>query len=258
MRDIQDQEETRGIGLDQVGLARLAIPIRVLDRDGRAREATATVSVFVALPAGARAVHMSRFLEALAGSAEPLDRDVVRELLANLRSRHDAPGAGIEMDFPFSVTKTAPTTGSSSALVCRATVKASLADSFRYAVGVRVPVMMVCPCSVGAAGRAGLAQRGYVSVSVEADRAVRFEDLVDLVESCASAPVRALLKAADERALLESAVSRPFFVEDIVRNVTQALEADPSVDWYSVEAENLEGAHDHSTFASREHRRAAG
>ena len=64
-----------------------------------------------------------------------------------------------------------------------------------------------------------------------------------------------LLKAEDERSLLGSALARPMFVEDLVRDVAQALDADVRVTWYKVEAENLESIHDHSAFASRERRR---
>ncbi len=61
-----------------------------------------------------------------------------------------------------------------------------------------------------------------------------------------------LLKAEDERSLLASALARPMFVEDLVRNVAQALDADERISWYRIEAENLESIHDHSAFASRE------
>jgi GTP cyclohydrolase I len=252
MPHIQDQREDRGIALDRVGVKSLRHPFVVRDRAGRERAVTATVTAFVSLPAHARATHMSAFLTALSRHSGPLDRDSLRSLLQEIREGLDAPSAGLEIAFPFFVERTAPSTGSRSAMACDARLEAALDSTFRLTTCVRVPVMTLCPCSVSAPGVPGLAQRGYVSVSVRSERAVSVEDLVDLVERCASAPVRPLLRAEDERALLASALARPLFVEDVVRNAVQALDGAGGIEWYEIEAENLESAHDHSVFASCE------
>jgi len=252
MPDIQDEREDRGIALDRVGVKGLSHPVRIRDRSGREHEVAGTVRAFVSLPAQARATHMSRFLAALSRQSAPLDGGSLRSLLEEIREGLGAPSAGIEVSFPFFVDKTAPSTGSRSTMACEARLHAVLDSSFRLTTGVRVPVMTLCPCSVRAQGLPGLAQRGYVSVSVRSARAVTLEDLVDLVERCASSPVYPLLRAEDERALLASALARPLFVEDIVRNAAQALDGTDGIEWYEVEAENLESAHDHSAFASCE------
>lgn len=255
MPDIQDGREDRGIALDRVGITRLTHPLSVRDRHGRVRQTAATVSLFIGLPPRARAAHMSRFLGVLGRHTEPLDAQALRAVLEDLRTEHAAPTAGIELAFPFFVGKRAPETGVESLMACEARVAATLAESFDVVTGVRVPVMTLCPCSVSVAGTPGLGQRGYVSVAVRSEDPVNLEDLVDLVESCASSPVFPLLKAEDERSLLGSALARPMFVEDLVRDVTRALDGDKRISWYRVEAENLESIHDHSAFASRERTR---
>jgi GTP cyclohydrolase I len=252
MPDIHDGTEQRGIALDRVGITRLTHPISVRDRRGRVRETPAVVSVYVGLPPHARAAHMSRFLGVLGRHAGPVDAPALKAILQDLRTEHSSPTAGIELAFTFFVEKRAPETGNESLMACEARVTASLADSFDLVTGVRVPVMTLCPCSVSVAGTPGLGQRGYVSVSVRSDGLAGLEDLVDLVERCASSPVFPLLKAEDERSVLGSALARPLFVEDLVRNVAEALDADETVSWYRIEAENLESIHDHSAFASRE------
>jgi GTP cyclohydrolase I len=196
---------------------------------------------------------MSRFLAALSRQPVVLDGDSLRSLLEEIREGLGTPSAGIEASFPFFVEKMAPSTGSRSTMVCEARLRAVLDSGFRLTTGVRVPVMTLCPCSVRAPrDLPGLAQRGYVAVSVRSARGVSIEDLVDLVERCASSPVYPLLRAEDERALLASALARPLFVEDTVRNVAQALDGTDGIEWYAIEAENLESAHDHSAFASCE------
>jgi len=44
---------------------------------------------------------------------------------------------------------------------------------------------------------------------------VWLEELIEWVEDCGSAPVFALLKREDEKALTEQAYAKPMFVEDV-------------------------------------------
>ena len=249
MPDIQDQADERGIALDRVGITGLSHPVTLRDSEGRKSVATATVRVFVALPARARAVHMSRFLDVMARHSRPLSAESLERLLLDLRSEHRAESAGIEIAFTHFVPKRAPVTGSESLMACEVLLAATLGPSFRLSTRVRVPVMTVCPCSAQGAPGTGLAQRAYVTVAVRSRAEVKIDDLVRLVEDCASAPVHPFLKAADERVVIEQALARPLFVEDVVRNVVARLEADGTVSGYEVETENIESAHDHNAFA---------
>ena len=58
-----------------------------------------------------------------------------------------------------------------------------------------------------------------------------------------------LLKRPDEKYVTERAYDNPKFVEDLVRDVALALNQDPRVGGYVVEAENFESIHNHSAFA---------
>jgi GTP cyclohydrolase I len=81
------------------------------------------------------------------------------------------------------------------------------------------------------------------------------EELIEVAESSASAPVFALLKRADEKAVTEMAYDKPVFVEDIVRGVAQKMMADQRVDWFRVNVVNHESIHNHSAFAKVEWKR---
>src|SRR5262249_20529096 len=81
------------------------------------------------------------------------------------------------------------------------------------------------------------------------------EELVELAERSASAPVYPLLKRADERHVTMQAYDNPVFVEDIVRNIASALQEDARVAWFEVNAVNHESIHNHSAFARLEWRR---
>lgn len=68
-----------------------------------------------------------------------------------------------------------------------------------------------------------------------------------------------LLKRPDEKFVTERAYENPKFVEDLVRDVAQRLDADERVVAYVLEAENFESIHNHSAYAliERDKRQAA-
>jgi GTP cyclohydrolase I len=82
------------------------------------------------------------------------------------------------------------------------------------------------------------------------------EELIEVAESSASAPVYALLKREDERFVTMRAYDNPVFVEDIVRNVASKLQDDERIAWFRVHALNHESIHNHGAFAQIEWVRA--
>jgi GTP cyclohydrolase I len=81
------------------------------------------------------------------------------------------------------------------------------------------------------------------------------EEIVEMVDDSASAPVYPMLQGDDERTIIERAHESPMLVEDLVRNVAERLDSDVRVHWYSVRAENLDSVHDHNLYAHIERSR---
>ena len=75
------------------------------------------------------------------------------------------------------------------------------------------------------------------------------EDVVRIAEEQASCELYGLLKRPDEKYVTERAYDNPKFVEDLVRDVAAALNADSRVEAYVVESENFESIHNHSAYA---------
>ena len=75
------------------------------------------------------------------------------------------------------------------------------------------------------------------------------EEIVDIVEQCASSPLYPLLKRPDERHVTMQAYDNPVFVEDLVREVAVELKSDDRIAWFSVKAVNMESIHNHDAFA---------
>jgi GTP cyclohydrolase I len=91
-----------------------------------------------------------------------------------------------------------------------------------------------------------------VRTNKKSDRSWDFvwiEELIEVAENSASAPIYPLLKRSDERHVTMQAYDNPAFVEDVVRNVAYQLKKDPRVDWFEIRCVNHESIHNHSAFA---------
>lgn len=255
MPGIQDNRDEREIPLDSVGVTGLVYPVTIPAREGGTQTTSATFGLFVTLGPESRGAHMSRFVRALEESPRELSAAAIERLLAGIRDAHDAREARLEVDCTYFVPKRAPVSGAESLMACDVGVEASLGDEYDYALTVVVPVMTVCPCSKEATGGPAHSQRGHVAVSVRVHGIMWIEDIVELVEDCASSPVFPLLMGDDEPTIIEKAHGAPVLVEDLVRNVAERLDSDVRVHWYEVEAENLDSVHDHNLYARVERSR---
>jgi GTP cyclohydrolase I len=131
----------------------------------------------------------------------------------------------------------------------RCCLRGTLDEEKDFVLVVEVPLTALCPCSREISERGAHNQRSSVTVEVRMDKFIWIEDLISWIEECGSAPVYALLKREDEKAVTEEAYDNPMFVEDIVRAATLKLKSVPEITWFRVECENFESIHNHSAYA---------
>jgi GTP cyclohydrolase I len=257
LADMQKTPDERGVDIDQVGVCDLSYPIVVLDRDNRQQSAAAVISMSVSLPHHFKGTHMSRFLEVLARHQGEVTMRTLPVLLAELRKRLDAEAAHIELEFTYFLMRTAPVSGLRAPMDYRcAFIGESSGERDDFILRVSVPVSTLCPCSKVISDYGAHNQRGYVTISIRTQREeggawqlVWIEELIEIAEKSASAPIYPLLKRTDERFVTMQAYDNPVFVEDVVRNAAAMLKQDARIRWFEVRAVNHESIHNHSAFA---------
>lgn len=263
LEDVQNRRDERGIPINKVGVSDLRYPIMVMDRAQEWQSTVARVSLSVALPHHFKGTHMSRFVEVLNRHRGEITMRTLPAILHELRDRLDAERAHIEVAFPYFVERPAPVTGAAGLMDYEcAFVGDSDGTTDDFVLKVQVPVTSLCPCSKEISEYGAHNQRGYVSVEVRSARAdggepklIWIEEIIQMAESAASAPVYPLLKRPDERHVTMQAYDKPAFVEDIVRDVAMQLQQDPRVAWLRVHVVNQESIHNHNAFAEVEWRR---
>jgi len=254
--DTQSAPDERHLAIQRVGVKDVRYPL-ALRVAGAVQSTAALWSLDVALPAEKKGTHMSRFvawLDALATSGEPLDAASLRQRHAAMLDKLGAQEGRIEAAFSFFLRKRAPVSGLQSLLDYQGRwIAETRAGVTSVWAEVAVPVKSLCPCSKEISDYGAHNQRSMVTLRVElpppGQPALEWHELVRFAEDAASCEIWPMLKRADEKWVTERAYENPKFVEDLVRDVALALNADPRVGRYRVDVENFESIHNHSAYA---------
>jgi len=252
MKDIQNERDYRNIPIDKVGIKNLQYPITVLDRRNRFQHTVANINMYVDLPHEYKGTHMSRFVEMLHLFRSEVSLKNISVILGEMKKHLDAASAQIEVTFPYFIEKKSPVSHSPGLMdySCSFIGSSDPHDKIDLVSIVVVPISSVCPCSKEISKAGAHNQRGQVRLSTRFHKFIWIEDMIELVESCASCEVYSVLKRVDEKHVTEKGFTNPKFVEDIVRDVAEKLKKDKNITWFSVSAENFESIHNHSAYAS--------
>lgn len=251
--DVQSSADRRNIAIQRVGVKSITHPVMVAAPRGP-QPSVANITMTVGLPADQKGTHMSRFLALLAETGEPLSAHVLRDLMARMLVRLEAIEGTIELRFPYFVRKAAPVSGVESLMDYQVRFVADASNGTTTVTQeVVVPVMSLCPCSKKISDYGAHNQRSHVTIAAQLGADLSLDEQIRIAEQSASCELWGLLKRADEKYVTERSYDNPKFVEDLVRDVAVALNHEPRVLAYRVEAENFESIHNHSAYALIEH-----
>ena len=254
MKDVQNTKPFYPSPIDRVGIKDLKYPIRILRKDNTQMHTIADVYMCVSLPPDKKGTHMSRFVELFEKYKQDIDRHNIEKMLEEMIKRFEANHAYVQMTFPYFIPKRAPVSRKSSIMETNCGFTWSITkDEMKHEILVKVPVTTLCPCSKEISKYGAHNQRAYVSVSIQpkGDEWIWFEDLIDIIESCASAPLYPLLKRKDEKFVTEQAYENPRFVEDLIREILVKIKEnfDKKVLNVKIQVESDESIHTHKAFA---------
>ncbi|ADG19211.1 GTP cyclohydrolase FolE2 [Paraburkholderia atlantica] len=250
MPDVQSTLDTRQIPIQRVGVKGVRHPLTVRTQAGEVQPTVGTWNLDVHLPAEQKGTHMSRFVALLEENKAPLEPATFRTMLAAMLDKLEAEAGRIEVSFPYFVNKTAPVSGVQSLLDYEVKLTGETRHgATRLFLKVLVPVTSLCPCSKKISQYGAHNQRSHVTIDAELIGDVAVEELISIAEEEASCELWGLLKRPDEKFVTERAYENPKFVEDLVRDVAQRLNADERIVAYVLEAENFESIHNHSAYA---------
>lgn len=248
--DIQNNEDTRHIAIDQVGIKDIRYPVVIQDRAGHQQHTVAIFNMYVNLPQEYKGTHMSRFVEILNENENHITVENFKDMLKKMTSTLTSQSGNIEMTFPYFISKSAPISKVKSLMDYSVSFIGTI-DKTKTDVLVKVivPVTSLCPCSKNISDYGAHNQRSHITAYVRMHNFIWIEELIESIEKVASCELYGLLKRPDEKYVTERAYDNPKFVEDIVRDVAIEFNKDDRIAAYTVESENFESIHNHSAYA---------
>ncbi|MGW8193981.1 MAG: GTP cyclohydrolase FolE2 [Desulforhopalus sp.] len=235
--------------IQTVGLQGLQTPIRVREKGGDLQNTIATIFMRARLAEGNRDNCVEIFTSILNEYLDDLSVTSFSDILTRLKDSLQAKSVRLEMSFPYFIAKKAPVSNTYSLMEYSCCFSGGIGDDEGFILSVTVPVTTLCPCSKEISAGGAHNQRGEVTLNVKFTDFIWVEDLIELIEQCASCEVYALLKRPDEKYVTEKAYNNPMFVEDVVRKVALLALADPNITWFSAGVESFESIHKHSAYA---------
>ncbi|MFP4251550.1 MAG: GTP cyclohydrolase FolE2 [Guyparkeria sp.] len=250
MPDVQSSHDARDIAIDQVGIKAIRHPMTFLDED-REHATVAECQLTVGLPADKKGTHMSRFVALLNDGPLTLSIVGLADWTRAMIERLEAQSGEAHFTFPYFIAKEAPVSGQGAMMDYDVTLIGRV-EHGRAHIDLKlvIPVTSLCPCSKEISAYGAHNQRSHITVETEiSDPTLSLRELIAAVETQGSCPLWGLLKRPDEKWITEYAFDNPKFVEDMVRDVANALEGYPGLNGFSISVENFESIHNHSAWA---------
>ena len=253
MKDVQNTQDTRNVDIKRVGIKDIDLPLTIQRKNNTDQIVSAKVKAAVSLPRNYKGTHMSRFVEVLNEWEHKnlLGVDIKGCLEKIIKNLHAQSGI-LEFKFKYFINKKAPVTKLSAPMCYECSFRGKIEDdNYKFILGVKVPVTTLCPCSKEISDYGAHNQRAIISVKISYPETehIWLEDLIELIESCASCPLYSILKRQDEKYVTEHAWENPRFVEDVLREVVVKLRKEPKITEFEVDCEAFESIHNHSAWA---------
>ncbi len=253
MPDVQGYKDSRQLEITRVGIKSIRSPVIVKDKTA-AQHTVASFALSVYLPQDLKGTHMSRFTQLLNDFRQfEISSGNMIEVQTEMLSRLESKAGTITMEFPYFIEKHAPVTGQAGMLDYNITLQTNTLPDGETQTHIKtdIPVTTLCPCSKEISKYGAHSQRSVISINAQPlkGRQLYWEDIIKSAEQQASAQLYSQLKRADEKYVTEHAYDNPRFVEDLIRDVATALNANDNIQSYELEVENFESIHNHSAWA---------
>lgn len=231
-----------------VGISGLQSPIKLQQQNGEIQQSIAICTATATNMMDEKgdlsqevALHLQGFTEQIT----PLNWN---KLLNRIKDSLMASEVGLEIEFPFFISKKAPISEIAGLMEYRCSFSGN-SNNEALSTTVHVPVTTLCPCSKEISEGGAHNQRAEATLTVFMTERIWIEELIEMIEKSASCELYSVLKRPDEKYVTEKAFNNPMFVEDVVRKITLEALEHPLIEKFSISVESFESIHKHSAYA---------
>ena len=238
--------------LVDVGINDLPFPILVKSRSRpEGQHTVATIAIKARIMREFEPQWIDRFIQIV---HEHRDRIGLKELATNIRDYHERLNANnvhVDMSFPFFYEKVTPVSHEK----CLVRYLCTYSGTYPSVVdkGLRVSLHIDCPVITSyPAGSASLGQLSHVHLEVMPKEEIFPEDLIELVDRHALAPVYSYLTAEDQEHVMKRIFEQRKTSVVMVDEIKTELARNPSISWYFLNCSNFGMLHVYNTAISTE------
>jgi GTP cyclohydrolase I len=251
-----DDSPDEGRFLVEVGMQNLPFPIRAIARsDPQGQPTIANVSLMARIKRSFEARWIDTFIQVLHGERESIGVHRLRDHLPVFMDALRATSVSVEYAYPFFVAKSTPVSREECLVQyrCICAAKSLVAESQpRVALRMEIPCISTYPVSDAAQPGGLFGQLSVMDIEVVAHEDVFPEDLVELVDRHALAPVYSFLTPDDQVALIDRIHREKRTSVMIVDAIKSELARRRAISWYAVRSANFGMLHSYSTIIQTE------
>ncbi|HET6421135.1 MAG TPA: GTP cyclohydrolase, FolE2/MptA family [Geobacteraceae bacterium] len=236
--------------LEDVGMKNLPFPMRVLSKSNPDGQPTiANISISARIMREFEAQWIDRFIQVLHKQGKKIGPESLRANILDYQTRLGASAVRVDFDYPFFIEKTTPVSQEKCMVryLCTYSAKSSTVGGTSINFKIEVPVITTYPVSVSDKPGGLFGQLSIVAIEIASEKDVFPEDLVEIVDRYAIAPVYSYLTEEDQKYIIERVHSEEITSVDLVGEIKKELAHNKEISWYSVSCTNHGMLHSYST-----------
>lgn len=252
--DVQSRPDTRNKRINKVGIRELIVPIKIYDKNGNIKNTVANISLYTSLEHEQKGISMSRLVEIVHDVLDEgvVSTTIVKHILVKLREKLGAKDSYVKINFTYFMKKEAPVSKTEGYLHYQCYFEGrSIDNKDKIFLRVVAPYTSCCICSKEISVKGAHNQRSFADITVELKSTIKIENIINIVDKCASCEIFSILKRPDEKFVTEKAYNNAKFVEDHIRDISIELDKhlDKEINDYVIVLNHQESIHLHQAVA---------
>jgi len=241
--------------LADVGMKDLPFPMRVISKaypDGQATIANISINARIMHEFEARWI--DKFIQIIHQHREKIGPKTLRVNVFDYLEQLEATAVTIDFDYPFFIEKVTPVSKEKCLVryLCTYSVKAHSAEkNAAILFKTNVPIITTYPASTQEP-KGLFGQLSVMNVTIKSQNDIYPEDIVELVDKHALAPVYSFLTEEDQTFLIHKIHSEKKTSVVVVDEIKDEFARNQDIDWYSVNCSNFGMLRSYSTVIGTE------
>jgi GTP cyclohydrolase I len=242
--------------LVDVGIRDLPFPMRVASKaDPKGQFTVANISISARITQEFEAQWINKFVRILHQHQDGLGTRTLRENIKDYMEELRASMVKIELNYPFFIEKVTPVSKEKCLVRYMCTYSSKFSSTLNKAKSsfqMEIPCITTYPASSHEKPGGLFGQLSIVHIEVETNKQIFPEDLVEIVDRYALAPVYSYLAEEDQEFIIQKVHSHKKTSVVVTDEVKEELGLNPDIAWYAVRCSNFGMLRPYSTVLATE------